>query len=359
MLMNNTTTKQRYRWLVHLSFAITLLLTWRFWSSARSFPTAPLFTYFDFTSLSFDYALIGIMAGLAIITLFYHNRGMFIALCALLIVGCMRDLNRLRPDFYHWFVCFLLFALLHKNDEARWLRAMRILVIGTYFFTGLQKMNLYFVERTGNFFLQTIGLPESYAALKYAVLLIPVWEILIAVSFLRNRRTKLAVASSVAMHGIIIAQLLFSGWNEAMIPYNIFLVLGNFLLFWKDNEAISLRNVFGSDSSLAVRVSAVLFFALPWLNFIGFWPHYMSAGMYSARSEYCAIYMDERLENNLPKEARNFVGDSPNGRYLDISRWLESETGCVPNPERIVYERTFAYVRGFCPECECRMSLYR
>ncbi|HWB64616.1 MAG TPA: hypothetical protein VG603_13965 [Chitinophagales bacterium] len=336
--LNNT---RWYRMLSGIIIALTILFTWKLWGADRLAPTAPLFGI-----QSYSYGLWGNMLRIGIIIsalMFAFGLRLFEwVLLALLALGFADDLNRLRPDFYQYFIIVGFWGMGGTLRNTRLLNALRIMQAGIYIWAGLQKLNPSFWKLAPSFFFNASvfnGMPHTAVHL---VMVMPLLEIAIGLCFISGWFLRPAVVAAIVLHILIVIDLALIHWNVSMMLYNVFLAAGNFLLFNKTEYG------FFSDKILKgfiPKVAFMLFVFMPMFNLFHVWPHYMSAGMYSFRTRFGCVTVDEDLKKKLPPEALNEITVSPRGQFLVFNTWLYNETGCIPNPQSFVYNKMYLQLK--------------
>ena len=345
-----------FRWLTSVAIVVTVLATWNLWSADRSCPTAPLLGLHSFISGTTGYVFKGLIIGLSI--LFALNvRYAGWLLLVLFTIGFADDLNRILPNTYQFAIILLLVGLSNKDKEEKLLSGLRIIQAGVYLWTGILKLNSSFINHASDFFYTALHWEQPPVYLKYLILLIAIWEIAIGIAFLTGKKIRWAILSAVALHVAISAVLLLSGWNRSFISYNLFLIVGNFILFWKSPVAI-LPEV-ERPKAWVQKIAVALFIVLPALNLIRLWPDLMSSSMYSYRSLAAGVYIDKNLKKQLPPAALKAVFDSPKGQYISVTHWIQNETSTVPNPQKFVYHKMFRQLQlKYCCTDSIRLFTY-
>jgi hypothetical protein len=145
----------RVLWLkasVMFAFFIGLIMSLHLWIGPRSYPLAPVFSGSPSLAHPLDYLLLAIVSALGSMILLSIKPQKFIwAFLALLAVFCLLDQTRWQPWVYlYGFLLATLALFSWDSDDAagrkRALNIARLIVAGTYVFSGLQKINMNFVE---------------------------------------------------------------------------------------------------------------------------------------------------------------------------------------------------------------------
>ncbi len=330
---------EHYRLLSGTVIIISVLTTWNLWSADRTCPTAPLLGVHSFIYGSYGYIFKGLLIFFSLLFILRVRYAEWF-LAALFIIGFTDDFNRLLPDTYHYGIILILFGLLKTGGDDTLLSGLRIMQAGTYLWTGILKLNSNFIDQISGFMYMTLHIQHPPAHLRYLILIVPLCEIAIGIAFLSGKKTGRALLSALVLHIVISLFLLISHWNRPIITYNLFLAAGNFFLFSK--SSIPLIREIEKPRAWIQKIAVVLFIILPALNLGHWWPDFMSCSLYSCRSLNAIVYIDENLKKQLPNEVLPAVFNSPKGQYISITYWIQNETGSVPNPQKLVYDKMFS-----------------
>jgi hypothetical protein len=325
-----------------------LALSWRLWISSRLFPLTPVADFLPAIPFPLDYVLLLAMFVLlaAIIAVKRPRRliAFFLAISALLSVG---DQNRLQPWFYlYW---FMLAAIgisglgklsPEKGMQADALNTCRLMLIATYFWSGLQKLNANFVRHTwpdmAGPFLRF--LPQSARNLPpWLILMFPLVEIAIALGLLARKSRTTAAALAVGVHVFVLILLVSSGENTTVWPWNVAMILFVAVLFWRENAVPGSRILWARNG---VHMMVLLMFAvLPALSFLDLWDSYLSSALYSGNTSQAAILVSPEVIPQLPAALRPHIWQKTQPYFLDINRWSYGELNVPLYPEPRVYRR--------------------
>ena len=279
-----------------------LLLSPNLWvSSTRTYPLTPVWDTVPPLPYPADYVLFGLFVALAAgvgIARGRAARWLGVGVLALAAFLVLEDISRLQPWLYQY--SFMLLALcLHgwgRIGAPDALNACRLIVVATYFWSGLQKANAGFFEVTYPWLVgpMTERLPDwAGSALLSGAYAVPIVEAAIGVGLLTRRFRKLAVASALLMHAFIM--LCVGPWgndyNAVVWPWNFAMCAFVLVLFWRASDEpspsailVSGRNV--SSSGFALRAALLILFAfMPLFSFFGLWDSYLSSSLYSGASK--------------------------------------------------------------------------
>ena len=351
--------EQKLLWL-KITTAIALIcgfaLSFRLWISSRLFPLSPVSDSLPAVPFPFDYIWFFVLIGLLLaIIVIAQPRRLILAFLALAALLSLWDQTRWQPWFYQY--CFMLAAIglyawkkpdarndpkqqsAVRNHEAA-LNACRVIVVFTYFWSGLQKLNSNFVRETWpdiagpwlHFLPPAVKkVPAGFA------LIIPLLEVAIALGLITRKFRNVSIALAVATHIFVLMLLLSSGENAVVWPWNIAMALSVVILFWQDKQTGS-RNILAVNNAFHALV--LLFFAvLPAFSFVDRWDSYLSSALYSGNTDQAVIYVSPSVIDHLPAAIRPHIWQSSQPFFLDINRWAYGELNVPVYPEPRIYRR--------------------
>jgi hypothetical protein len=346
--------EQRLVW-ARITTATALLcsfaLSWRLWISSRLFPLSPASNFLPAIPSPFDVICLCFLLGLlAAIVIVRQPRWLILAFLALAGLLSLLDQERWQPWLFEYF--FLLAAAgiysWKKGDTRRSqtaLRICRLIVVSTYLWSGLQKLNANFVRETWPDIAGPLlrFLPQAMRRLpSFLILIIPLMEIAIGLGLLTRRYRNLCVTLAIATHLFILMVLISSGENTVVWPWNVAMALIVVVLFWKERESGPAGMLAPKD---AFHVLVLLLFGvLPALSFLGLWDSYLSSALYSGNTDQAVIYVSPAVIGRLPEAIRPHVWQSTQPFFLDINRWAYGELNVPVYPEPRVYRAVAAEV---------------
>ena len=319
-----------------------LLLSPNLWvSSTRTYPLTPVWDTVLPLPYPADYALLGLFVALAAGVGIAWGRtarwfgGVVLILAAFLVLG---DISRLQPWLYQY--SFMLLALClygwGRVGTPDTLNACRLIVVATYFWSGLQKANAGFFKVTYPWLVGplTERLPDwAGSALLSGAYAVPVVEAAIGVGLLTRRFRKLAVAGAVLMHAFIMVCVGPWGndYNAVVWPWNFAMVAFVLILFWRASDEHSSYSILVPSQNLspafALRAAVLVLFALmPLFSFFGLWDSYLSSSLYSGAS----------------KRAYVMEWDGSEWQTTRIGDLAEGELNAPAYPEERVFKSVFA-----------------
>ncbi|MEK6280319.1 MAG: hypothetical protein AABN95_08175 [Acidobacteriota bacterium] len=320
--------------------------SWRLWVSSRQFPLSPISDSLPIITFPFDLAWFILLFGL-LLGIIIASKPRILILTFLVLAGILSSFDQMRwqPWFYQYF--FMMAALgfyAWKKPEVRnnqtALKTCRFVVIFTYVWSGIQKLNVNFVTQTwpdlaGPF----LGLlPEGVKKLpSFLILMIPLLETSIGLGLLTRKYRNTSVILAIATHGFVLLVLFTSGENTIVWPWNIAMALFVLILFWQDSET-SPRKVL-LPTKLFHTLVLVLFGVLPVFSLIGLWDSYLSSALYSGNTEQAVIYLSPATVERLPSNLHQYIWQHTEPFFLDINRWAYGELNVPVYPESRIFKK--------------------
>jgi hypothetical protein len=321
-------------------------LSWRLWISSRLFPLSPVSDSLPVVPFPFDQIWFFLLLGLLVtIIIIAHPRKLILIFVALAGLLSMWDQTRWQPWFYQYFFMLAAIGLYAwrapevRNYQAA-LNACRLIVIFTYLWSGLQKLNANFVRETWPDIAGSMlrFLPEAVKKLPpFFILLIPLLEISVGLGLVTRKYRNVSVVLAIATHIVVLLLLISSGENTVVWPWNIAMVFFVLILFWQDKE-ISPRKVLVPKNGFHV-VALLLFGVLPAFSFVGLWDSYLSSALYSGNTDQAVIYVSPSVIDRLPAAIHPHIWQATQPFFLDINRWAYGELNVPVYPEPRIYRK--------------------
>lgn len=289
---------------ISICLFVQLLLTKTLWSTTHDFlPLAPFFDALPLDVLSpilpFIYGLI--LLSLLLITLFpkrYFLIDLFLVLAGLMV---LQDLNRLQVWFYHLSTLLLLLRWSEQREAVG--QMVQFVVIALYFWSGLHKLNSYFIEDTFPWFFEAAGPLAFLGSYKSLAIVTALLESAIGVALFFAKSRKVGIFLGIIFHLLVLLLLgpLGHNWNEVVWPWNICMMSLLYLLFAHSsaNSTISINKMLRTQPILALPF--LLFAIFPSLNAFGYYDEQLSFKMYSGTNPEAIFYIDERDDTCFPK----------------------------------------------------------
>jgi hypothetical protein len=336
-------------------FCIGLSMSSALWIGPRSYPLAPVSSMLPVIDDIVARALYVVLFVLAAIVLVAPKPQWFMAaFLAVIAAFCLTDQTRWQPWVFQY--SFLLAAMAlyawngaNADGAKRTLNIARLIVAGTYIYSGLQKLNLNFMESDFPWLVQPITrvLPAAAHFLHGFGMEAPFVQVAFGVGLLTRRFRRASLIAAVAMHMFILAMFgpLGLDWNNIVWPWTAAMAVFDILLF-SDTPDFSWRDILWSGHDPCHAAAVVLFAILPALSFFNLWDSYLSAALYSGNLTEAQIYLSDAGKAALPAAiASRLVHTSPDTNVLNLQRWAIEDLNVTPYPETRVYR---AIARDVC-----------
>ena len=287
---------------IALNLMAQLSLSPRLWGDGnRYFPKVNLFENLDF-DVNF---LIIIVISLIAFIFFFQKKYTSIVIVCLFFFAIVLDINRLQVWVWQQLL-MLLFGcyLFSSRDRTRYLQWI---ILAVYFWSGFHKLNPLFATNTFKWFVEQSFLKSlgEIPALGYASACV---EILIPILFLISKTRRFGFYLSIIFHVFILACLspISQNWNQVVWPWNVAMVVWNYLLFFKNED-----NIFVLPSEWKPKLAAYsLIFVLavcPILQYFQLFDEQLSFKMYSGDGIEATLCLEPRDAQLLPEFIRSEV----------------------------------------------------
>jgi hypothetical protein len=333
----------RVRWtrlVLAAALVAGLLLVPRLFLAGRTYPRVPALDGWPALAAPLDIAVLGaLLAALAGVALAPWPRWWTVAATVLAVVLALDDQSRWQPWFYQYVV--MLAALALARDAGDTLAAWRAVLVGLYFWSGVQKLNATFMTHLFPWLVEPAAgiLPAAFhRVLLGGWMAVPILEILVAVGLLVPRLRNAAVAGAVAIHVVVLGLLgpLGHASNAVVWPWNAAMAGLAVLIFWNAHQPA--RQLVVPRRLGPHALALVLFGILPALSFAGHWDAYLSGALYSGNIKAGALAVSDEVAARLPEPARRNVARNRMGaNVLDLWEWSMSELGVPSYPEDRVF----------------------
>jgi hypothetical protein len=243
-------------------------------------------------------------------------------------VLALEDQSRWQPWFYQYVA--MLGVLAVARDPGDTLAAWRVVLVGLYLWSGIQKLNVTFMTRLFPWLVEPVAAVLPAGAQQFLAtcwMVVPVMEVAVALGLLVPRLRNAAVIAAIATHVVVFGLLgpLAHGTNTVIWPWNGAMAALVALLFWNARGASALDMIVPRRIG-AHAVMLALFVALPVLSFAGRWDSYLSGGLYSGNIKVGALSITDRVVARLPDAARSHVISHRVGaNMLDLYEWSMGE----------------------------------
>ena len=234
----------RILWLkatVTAAFCIGLVMSLRLWIGPRTYPVAPVSSLLPSSAHALElFLFVALFALAAAILVAAKPQKLIAAFLGVLVVFCVLDQTRWQPWVYQY--GFLLAALAlfswDSNDAAgqkRTLNIARLIVATTYIFSGLQKLNLNFVNSDFPWLVEPItsAIPSAHLPLYLLGMAAPFIQVGFGVGLLTKKFRRISLILAVSMHVFVLAMFGPFGhnWNHIVWPWTAAMAVFDVLLF--------------------------------------------------------------------------------------------------------------------------------
>lgn len=330
-------------------FILSLLLSLKLWVSSRFYPLTPIVPIFPPIPYPIDWIILFAIFGLLAAMIFSSRPKPFIW-AAVVTVSFLAflDQQRLQPWVYQYTFMLAtlgLFSWKWNDVEAKdaTLNVSRFIVASIYFWSGLQKVNMQFMEGVFPWMVTPIAelfpAPMQPTFLIFGVL-VPFIEMGIGVGLMTRKFRTIAIWLALAMCVFVLWTIGPFGhnWNSVVWPWNITMAVLVVLLFAK-TQTVPLRQILWLKNFAFHKVILVVFGVLPLLYFFNAWDSYLSWSLYSGTTNESVVYMSDRVKERLPLYVQQFVQVDSQGRnVLQISDWAFTELNVPPYPEARIFK---------------------
>jgi len=337
------------RLIIVLAFCLGLAMSPHLWIGPRLYPLAPVFDFLPPAGHPVDYALFAALFALMPAMLIPSKPQKFIAaFLAVTVVFCLLDQTRWQPWVFHYGFLLATLALFSRDGEDvaghnRVLNIARLIMAGTYLLSGLQKINLNFMQNDFPWIVSPIThvIPAVAPAMHWFAIVVPFIQIAFALGLLTHRFRRISLIAAVAMHVFILGMFgpLGLNWNNIIWPWTAAMAALDIVLFAGDQD-FSWSDVVWSDGHPYHVAVLVVFVGLPLLSFVNLWDSYLSAALYSGNIDQAEIYTNDRGRNSLPEEFKTYlVHASDDTNVINVQRWAIEDLNVTPYPEPRVYKK--------------------
>jgi uncharacterized membrane protein YphA (DoxX/SURF4 family) len=314
-----------------------ILLSHKLWVSTRFYPLVPAIPHLPAIPYPLDYLCYAALLLLLFAAAFAPKpRVYLLSFVAFAAVYSLWDQTRWQPWTYqYWLMLLALGCYSWKSDdvvgERDALNICRLIMGCTYFYSGLQKMNLRFVTEGFPWVLNTLHI--HVPGLGYLGWVAAAIEVSIGLSLLTRRFRKIGMINGVIMHIFILYSFGPWGrdWNSVVWPWNVIMIALILLLF--SNCDATFGELVWRNRFVYHKVVLVLFGILPSLSFFGYWPTDLSVALYTANLTEANLLVSETVKQQLPPEVQPYVKPIPGHLVLRIQDWAFGEMNVPPYAE--------------------------
>ncbi|NOT24130.1 MAG: hypothetical protein HOP22_15600 [Nitrospiraceae bacterium] len=329
-----------------IAFLCSLALSWRAYiPSLRIFALSPVIDALGSTPVWADWSILILTVGcLCWLVVTPLQRAPALGVLACTAFWVLQDLLRFQPYTY-MYVFTIVVAVFFSSGS---LNALKIMVASVYLWGGVHKINATFFFKTFPSLIEPFYTfptePSLVAALiALAIFLVPLFEAAIGLLLFFPRHRRLATVMALTMLVVVLACLGLDreAWNLIVWPWNVYLFLLVFRLFYKP-AAVDDRIRFRLDMPTLATIA--LFTVAPAFALIGWMHSYPAFKLYSGNTKRAeVIFAQDENVAHLPNNLGTLVGRA---QTLSLVDWTAHEFGLVVYPESYVFQRG---AKGLCP----------
>jgi len=307
------------------------------WQTRLSYPGVPLFDFIPPFPSPLDLLFLALF-GVALVALGWRPRSRALAVfwfsaAAFLVV---QDQSRLQP----WFIAnaLLLAAIVFSSAEDEALSLCRLILVAIYFWSGVHKMNLSFVDALFPSLISSFGAPRLAVPLHYLGVVIPYLEMGLALALLFPRTRRAGVVAIVGLHVSLLAVLgLALGWNSVVWPWNLSLMILVPCLFWKSADSASA--ILTPKGAWVRKALFAFVIVLPPLSFAELSDTGLSFDLYSGNPLIGSVVVSPDALQRLDASPRSVAEQFGEGYIIRFGDWSLATTNVPAYPAERVLQR--------------------
>lgn len=311
---------------------IGLCLSYGLWTGDRFYSVVPILVQLDSFARGCGALPFFSLAALFILAVIIGpTRKLAAAIVLLGIFWSLLDQNRLQPWFFQALLVFFAFTAARQRLEL-----CRLVLVGTYFWSGVQKINLSFPSEVFPWLVGSFFTAEPVSWVGYSIAFV---ELGLGLSLMSARTSRFAALGLIAMHAVILACIgpLGHSWNIVVWPWNIQMCLLCYVLFLAPGRKQFEvgRFIPATAAGVAVTCFALL---LPGFNLVGLWDSYLSFALYSGNTIEASLSLDAASARRMPgwfSEISEPAADAT--QEVHLIDWSLAELGVPSYPAERVF----------------------
>jgi len=326
----------------------------RIWFSERLFPMIPVFDELLIPSFSIDVILISVFV-LSFLTFVFKPTWKFgLPVVTIYIFWVLLDQNRIQPFYFE--MIFMVMALTQFDKNPKVVKQCILLIlVGTYFWSGMHKWNDFFFEKWANGLSKRIPFVPEWMRLLFTYA-VPFLEASFGILLIFPKTRKAGIWLIAIMHAIILTTFIKGGYGYIVFPMTFFNVFVLFYLFYKSSFSPKELFTIKHPKSISLGLIAIVF---PFLNFIGFYDHILAFSYFSGKPKYCKIYFNNPKDiEALPEHIRLNVKHELQDYYIDLNDWSGRTIGVIVYPEIRVYKKVQKHIDSYLKEPNTYLEYY-
>lgn len=333
-----------------LAFIAQLFISFDFWGAgSRMFPLIPIFEYLPFQyGIVFNQLLFWSFIIALLVTAFLNFKKYSIpVLFVIYFIWLMQDVMRIQAWSYHYLLLLALLWIYHfrKYYPKEILFLMRFVMVMTYLWTGIHKINLHFAEVVFPWLMGIVPVFEKLGDISTLGYLLAIFEILLGIGLLWRKSRKITVVLITIFHLLILILLIIDKWNYVVYPWNLVIIALIWLLFWKKDEETEAK----ASSIWNFWPAYIVFFLYgiaPGLQPFNLWPYDLCQMMYTGLSTEMRFCFDEKsislgtLGTCVPHTALRQIDPIGENKWsLNMDDWAMQEFNLPTYPAEWYYKR--------------------
>jgi hypothetical protein len=321
---------------------VSKVISYKVWISDRFFPVIPVFNFTTNFPNSIHFLLFVISLSLLLFIVIFQINKRIASIFLLVEIGsCLLDQMRWQPWEYFYLLLFLFFVI--SKNQKQFMQLVTILIVTTYFFSGLNKLNGGFLTFLWKHMvlIKMFKIPKTIIDTNLWIYYLGIVLALIEISFafallfLKNKKVLVVLICTMHLFILILLGLIFN-FNPVVWPWNISMIGLILIIFYKNKNRIF------SKAFIDIRQNYIVFillFTTCLLGKFGFWYSQFAFHLYDGNSNKLIVYA-----YNLDKYP-NLKGSiqtkkSTNGASfytLDLSKYALKELEVTLNPDDYTY----------------------
>lgn len=210
--------------MIVLVFCVGLVMSSRLWIGPRTYPLSPVLSFPPSSIYPIDlflYAALFVLGGAILVS--PRPQKFIFSFLGIVIVFCLLDQTRWQPWVFQYGFLLAALALFSWDSDdiggrERTLNVARLIVATTYIFSGLQKLNLHFINVDFPWIVEPItnAFPAARGLLYVLGIGAPFIQIGFGVGLLTRKYRRVSLILAVSMHAFILAMFgpFGQNWNN-------------------------------------------------------------------------------------------------------------------------------------------------
>lgn len=317
--------------LIAVAFIIQVFVSYSLWAptSARLYPRLPILEGLSLHIVIHWAVFILLLSALGITAFFNYKRWTIPLFLIISFLYFAQDALCLQAWSYHYFaILFLLWVARQWPDqESKVLGLMRLLMIGTYFWTGFHKINIHFAEEVFPWLMSILPLTRALEEWTFLGYILAVFELLLGLGLCWRRSRLITIYTISLFHVGILVLLIVDAWNYVVYTWNISMILLVWILFHPKRIKKQAFEFNSLKKYLLSYAISFLFLIAPGLEVFDLWPYDLSMMMYTGLSTELEIKVDSNLVQSqkiwdcIPKSLAKQFYKSEGGYELYTDDW--------------------------------------